>query len=297
MIKDSVKNLFDFIDFLHSKTTYFVSKQNLIDKVMELHTKRNSLKPNQNFKDRIEYNKTQAEFEKEFEVLKKETTIIIIEKINELNIADISTPIINLNAKADLLQLQKDFTDKDLKKIFEAKRKYLDFRTKTNFHYFLEIFFYNLDRDLKEFFDYFKETTANEFEVFETKTVKVNSMKEAVNQFQKGIKSVSLPMDFLNQTNDVNAPAKEETPYSHREIMIAHEYKRKAKIAENKTANDWKKERGNACYNDYYTLQPGTKNLKNPYKKPTPKELKNVIEILIDYPELQNEIRETLKNL
>lgn len=198
MITESVKNLFSFIDFLHSNTAYFLSKQNLVDKVMELHTKRNSLKPNQNFKDRIEYNKVQAEFEKEWDVLKRETTIVIVEKVQELNIADLSTPSLNLNAQGDLFELQRNFSEKGLPEIFEAKRKYLEFRTKTNFHYSLELFFHDLYRNLKEFFDYFKETTENEFEAFETKTVKVNSIEEAVKLFQKGIKSVSLPIDFLN---------------------------------------------------------------------------------------------------
>ena len=58
MITESVKNLFDFIDFLHKKMPDFLSMQPLIDEVMELHTKRNSLKPDQNFKERIEYNKS-----------------------------------------------------------------------------------------------------------------------------------------------------------------------------------------------------------------------------------------------
>ena len=75
--------------------------------------------------------------------------------------------------------------------------------------------------------------------------------------------------------------------------MIAHEYKRKAGIENHKTANDWKKERGNACYNDYYYLQPGTKNLKIHIKK-RHQGIRKVIELLKDYPQLQEQIIQTL---
>lgn len=211
MIAETVKNLFDFISFLHSNMAYLLDKQPLINRVMELHASRSSLKPNQNYQDRIKFNRVQADLENNFDIVKKEIISIITDKIQELNIADISTPIINLNASRDLFELQRNFNEDDLAAIFEANAKYVEFRKKMNFHYFLEFFFNDLDRDLKQFFNYFNEKTDSEFEAFETKTVQVNSIEEAVEQFQIGNKKVTLPIDFLTPSK-VQHPSSEVKP-------------------------------------------------------------------------------------
>ena len=52
-----------------------------------------------------------------------------------------------------------------------------------------------------------------------------------------------------------------------------------------------------AGYNDFYTLQKNTTNKKNPYKEPTAKELKKVIELLEGYPQLQEKVRTKIKSL
>ncbi len=92
-----------------------------------------------------------------------------------------------------------------------------------------------------------------------------------------------LKHDSLDQEEN----SKKDYEYTHREIMIAHSFKVDAKTAEHKTANQWKQERGNACYNDFYTLQPRTTNKQNPYKAPTKKELQNVVEMLKEDPSAQ----------
>lgn len=102
--------------------------------------------------------------------------------------------------------------------------------------------------------------------------------------------------DNLNAGIKVNLSDNNNT-YTHREVIIAHEYKRKAKIEDPKTGNDWKKERGNGCYLAYYTLQKGTENKANPYKEPTLKELNNVLELLKDFPQLQKQVQHDIKSL
>lgn len=99
----------------------------------------------------------------------------------------------------------------------------------------------------------------------------------------------------LKKVINNNYPAAQK--YTHREIMIAHDYKYNAGIEEYKSASKWKMERGNDCYNNYYTLQPKTRNINYPYKKPTEKELKNVIKILEGYPELQKQVQVKLEKL
>lgn len=208
MITESVKNLFSFIDFLHGKTEYFLSKQNLVENVLELLSKRNSLKPDQNFKDRIEHKKVQAELEKEFDILKEETTNIIISKIEELNIADISTPITNIISRGDLFELQRNFCENDLEEIFEARKKYTEFRTKTNSDYFIVPFFGDLDRELKEFFDYFKETNESEFEAFEIKDVQVEkqNINESEIRQENKVNEIDDLLEYFGSTGEVVRP-------------------------------------------------------------------------------------------
>ncbi|WP_295229824.1 hypothetical protein [uncultured Chryseobacterium sp.] len=156
MITKAVEDLFSFIDFLHSKKNYLLSKQNLIDEFNGLLEERNSLKPNSNYRAKIAYDKIQLEIEEKFVILKEEVITPIEEKIIELNIADISTPIINLNARAELLELQRKFDESDLERIFDINFKYFDFKKNTNnYHFYLPFFFVELERDLESFITFF----------------------------------------------------------------------------------------------------------------------------------------------
>ena len=73
------------------------------------------------------------------------------------------------------------------------------------------------------------------------------------------------------------------TEYTHREYILANIYKAKAGIESEKTAKQWKEERGAKGYQQYYTLLKMGKN----YKPPTVEELTNVIELLKHFPEAQ----------
>lgn len=69
---------------------------------------------------------------------------------------------------------------------------------------------------------------------------------------------------------------------THREIILAYNFKVEAGLEQPRTAGDWKKERGYKAYQQYYTVSYGTKN-----KPATEKELKKVIELLNDFPTAQ----------
>ena len=141
MITKPVQNLFDFIDYLHSHTDYLLSKQPLIHEVNELNSSRNILKPQHNYKDKLEFDKIQNNLEQKFKIIENEIINPIKEKIKHFDIADISTPIVNLTAQSDLFELQRNFAESDLNFINTAISKYLEFRKKTNFHYYLQFFF------------------------------------------------------------------------------------------------------------------------------------------------------------
>ncbi len=150
----------------------------MIDDTNLLLQKRNSIRPNENYKSKIEYDKVQKQIAEKFDVVETEIIFPLKEKISELNIADVSTPIINLNAQSDLFELQRNFEEDDLKLIFEARQKYLNFRNETNCDYYLQIFFFELDRALKEFYEFFKDEDFNEFNKLQTNVVRAESLDE-----------------------------------------------------------------------------------------------------------------------
>ncbi|MEG2078524.1 hypothetical protein [Chryseobacterium sp.] len=196
MITENVKNLFSFIDYLHSNKAYLLSKQDLIDETNGLLQKRSSIRPNDNYKSKIEYDKIQIEIAKKFDIVEAEIIFPLKDKIKELNVADISTPIVNILSSAELFALQRNFDEDDLKLIFEAKQKYLDFRNETNFDYYLSFFFFELDRTLKEFYDFFKDEDFNEFSKLQTNVVTVESLDEQ--GIEKAIRQLTGNSNELN---------------------------------------------------------------------------------------------------
>jgi len=110
---------------------------------------------------------------------------------------DSVTPVLNLKAQADLFELIKSFDEHDLPIIFEAKRKYFEFRQKTDCDYFLELFFHDLDRDLKEFFDYFRDSEISEFSFLNAKTANVTNIGDIEAMLKKGkVVKMNLGHDF-----------------------------------------------------------------------------------------------------
>jgi hypothetical protein len=81
---------------------------------------------------------------------------------------------------------------------------------------------------------------------------------------------------WLNKKN-------EPKEVSHREFIIAHNFKVKARIADAKTAAQWKTERGEKARQAYYTTLKQSDN----YKPVTIKELQNIISLLNDFPQVQ----------
>lgn len=202
MITEKVQNLFDFIDWLHSKVDYLLNQQQLVDELNEIRAEQNKLSPTKHFKDKGEYDRLQNLLLEKWPVVEAGIIAPIREKIEFYNIADISTPIINLNALGDLLELQRNYDEQDLLKIQKAKNQYIIYRIKTRWqpYFSFGLFFSDLDRDLYEYFKFFEED--NEVDFISDKTVKVENLEEAV-QLLAGKREIgffSMPKNF-----DVNA--------------------------------------------------------------------------------------------
>lgn len=215
MITPKIKTLFQFIDYLHSNIENFNQYNDLIKELESLNKVRSNLKPEQNYKDKLQYNKVQAEIENKFKTLQHNTANLIKAKAKELNVCSFENePRYNFNGvETQIRQLKKNFSNEDLPEIFRHKSQYLEYRSSTHDTFLsLQIFFDELDKIAKSLFDYFKDTEQNEFEAFEIKAIPVNSIAEAIQGFKKGQSKFSLPSSFLFNTSIKEQPQNEALP-------------------------------------------------------------------------------------
>ncbi len=189
MITPKIKNLFNFIEFLHSNIENFNRYEKEINELYLLNKERQKLNPLKNFAEKQEYDKIQLQIKDKHKVIQDNIIQPIKDKANELSICnpDESPTIWNRNI-TEIIELKNNFSNEDLPEIFSHKNKYLEYRTATKGETFfgLGLFFDNLDELLKELFDYFKETEQNEFENFETKPIPVNDIDEMIKLSQFG---------------------------------------------------------------------------------------------------------------
>jgi hypothetical protein len=215
MITPKIKTLFQFIDYLHSNIENFNQYNDLIKELESLNKVRSNLKPEQNYKDKLQYNKVQAEIENKFKTLQHNTANLIKAKAKELNVCSFENePHYNFNGvETEIRQLKKNFSNEDLPEIFKHKSQYLEYRSNTHGTFLsLQFFFDELDEIAKSLFEYFKETEQNEFEAFEIKAIPVNSIAEAIQGFKKGQTKFTLPSSFLFNTSIKEQPQNETLP-------------------------------------------------------------------------------------
>lgn len=214
MITDKIKALFQFIEYLYSNIENFNQYNDLIEEVELLDKERKKVSPQSNYKDKLKYDEVQVKIKDKFIIIKDNIIIPITSKATELNIYDFQNNNTSSEVHTDIHKLKENFSNEDLQEIFNHKNKYLEYRTETKGEGYFELgfFFNDFDEVLKGLFDYFKETEHNEFEAFETKTIRVNSIQETAilsseqfnksnisdNEFLKG----KIIRTFVPQGND-----------------------------------------------------------------------------------------------
>lgn len=211
MIPAKIKALFQFVDFLHSNIGNFNQYNELINELQLLGDERQKVSSKRNFTDKLKYDEVQNEIEQKFKILKENTYIPIRTKAIEFNVCNFEKePSYGWNGvETDIRQLKENFSTEDLSEIFKHKNQYIEYRTKTHKTFLsMQFFFDELDELLKELFDFFKETEQNEFEAFETKIVKVNSVHEAVELLRTGKMNIQQRM-FYYRTTKWNIPFRE----------------------------------------------------------------------------------------
>lgn len=187
MIPERIQALFDFIDYLdNNKQEYLEKYIPLCDEISTLGNKRSQLKPDKNYKDKQQYDVVQAQISEKFNPITESIYKPVVNKLLDLGIwsgDDAHASIWNNNFPA-IADFKTNFVSEDIPLVKSYKKKYLDFRTQTNSNFLsLQMIFADLDEVLKPLFDFFNDTEVNEFDSFETKTIEVDSIEEAVKGF------------------------------------------------------------------------------------------------------------------
>jgi len=204
MITPKIKVLFQFIEYLHSNINNFNLNNDLIKELELLDKERQKVRSKKTFKDKLKYDEVQAEIETKFKILQGNTANPIKAKAKELNVCNFDNePNYSFNGiETDIHELKENFSKDDLPEIFKHKQQYIEYRTKTHKTFLSLAFFIDeLDEITKSLFDYFKETEQNEFEAFETKTIQVNDIGEAVELLSIGENKISVPINSKQPRN------------------------------------------------------------------------------------------------
>lgn len=241
MIPHKVKALFDFIDYLNKHKIEYIEKYiPLCNELETLIQKRNKLRPDNNYIDKKNYDTLQIEISQKFSPITLNIYTPVTDKLIELGIwagDDTYSSIWNRNISA-INELKTNFTSEDVIQILKYKKKYLSFRKETNSNFLsLQLIFHVLDDTLKVLFDFFKENSENEFDAFESKTIEVRSIKDAIDGFLEnttGNIKYSIP-------NDIFFGRKEEKELKNNSTKIKNEIFMGDKIV----VGDIKKNSGN----------------------------------------------------
>ena len=187
MIPKKIQALFDFIDYLDRNKIEYIEKYiPLCDELNNLDNRRAKLKPKNNYLDKQQFDEIQEEITQKFKPITQNIYVPILNKLKELEIwsgDDVFASIWNNNTSA-IYDFKENFSSDDISAVIAYKQKYLSFRNETNTNFLcLQFVLSNLDEIFKQLFDFFKDTDENEFESFETKTIEVDSIKDAAKAF------------------------------------------------------------------------------------------------------------------
>ena len=202
MIPTKIQALFDLIEFLDNNKKEYIEKYiPLCLELDSLDEQIQEFKPCRNYKDKQESDKIQKTIKDKFEPISTNIHSPIQNFLTEKKIwnGDGEYASIWNNNIEDISEFTRNFDSEDVEQVFKHKKMYLTFRAETkNDFQGLSFVFSKLDEVLKVLFDFFKDTNVNEFEDFEKKTLKVDSILEAqisFNEKRKENVKFSIPID------------------------------------------------------------------------------------------------------
>lgn len=216
MITEKVKNIFCFIDFLHSNIENFNRQKSLLNEIADLRREYNDLDPKIYYKHKFEREAIAEKGDKLIEVFRKECKNIINEKINELEITDLNNignnHFYNIGELIILVENQK-YDKEDAQLIIEAKKKYISIFE--NLQLSLDNFLpYDLVKDFNEtLFDCFKPFLSldDKLNIEKSKEIQVNKHKVTIESLD--IEGIQNAINKLKSVEFENLP--ESQIYEH----------------------------------------------------------------------------------
>ena len=209
MIPERIVALFEFIDFLDAHKKEYIEKYiPLCHELIELDTQKSLLKPRENYLDKLKYDAIQKNISEKFQPIQQDIYIPFTSKLRDLKIwsgDDIYTSIFNNNSAA-IFDFRENFEPNDIETVLAYKHKYLSFRRETNNSFLcLQFVLNNLDEIYKYLFDFFKDSSENEFESFEAKILELDSLNDVASALTTNKATnfaYAIPPDsFLNYQN------------------------------------------------------------------------------------------------
>lgn len=197
MIPAKVQRLFNFIEYLDQHKSEYMQYIPICNELIELNIQRNKLNPNENYQDKFCYDVIQKAISEKIELITEYIQKPIKNKLLELEIwsGDVVYSSIWNNNYDAISEFKNNFTTEDVIQVMKYKKWYLDFRNETNTDFVLLIYVFDgLDKILKVLFDFFKDTSKNEFESFEIRALNVTTIKEAVEHALASGKSISFSL-------------------------------------------------------------------------------------------------------
>lgn len=238
MIPERITNLFAFIDYLESNQKQYIEEYlPLCDKLLSLHNQLHQLRPADNYKDKQKHSELSNTITQEFQPIQTNIYLPLTAKLRELKIwsGDETFASIWNNNYSSILEFKENFEPKDVAQVLIYKEKYVSFRRQTNSDFLCLTFaFHNLDDVFKELFNFFKDTTENEFEEFEAKTIELNNLGELgshLNDMEKRNVKISLPLSSI--TNRTPEREKSYSKNVNNEIIMGDKIQI-GKISENR---------------------------------------------------------------
>lgn len=189
MITKEIQNIFEFISFLDSNKKDYIQKYlPICEELEKLIGQRNQLKPRENYRDKQKYDVLQEEIAPKCDILLSKIYHPVLNKLALLNIwsGDQALSSISNNISSAATNFKSTFESDDVPIVIAYKNRYLNFRKETNSNFLtLELVFSLLDRDLKELFDYFKDSDEDEFDALMAEVIQCNSLEEAIRLHQE----------------------------------------------------------------------------------------------------------------
>ncbi|GEM_PF-3458259 len=161
---DKIKNLLQFIEYLHSNIDNFKKYNSTMSEINLLRAEQSKLRPREYIPDRIEYDRLQSDIVDKAEIISENIINPTKSKAIELGIYIPIQGIIGGRwaiSEADVMQ--GGFGLDDVPIMLKYKTMYIEYRTCTNENYFQNLFFADLDRELAEIFKQFDKGAVREF--------------------------------------------------------------------------------------------------------------------------------------